>query len=274
VNDTKYFLHGDMIKNRVKVAIAGASGSGGYMVEHLAKLDLILTELNAPGLEIHLYDGGEVRKPNIGRTRFSPVDVGLNKADITVARFNQFYGMDMVAHPYNLEVDSVAKMGFDLIIGCTDSVQFRVDLGNFSQDYRHEYSDSDVLYLDLGNEKYLGQYVLGHLFKDKSREGVFLPNVYDLYGEALEEALEKQDESKSCSLQTALEIQAMSINATVSAHALGLLYQLFKEGSISTHGGEIDLETHTVKALPINEDVWRFLGAKLDGFENSDKLSA
>lgn len=253
-----YALSEALMFNKVSVALVGLGGSGGEMLESLVRIDLVLKELGHSGLEIHLFDDDRVSQSNIGRTRFSVVDVGQYKVDVLASRFNLFYGLTIKAHAKRF--DPSEMFNFNLIVSCTDSASFRVSMGEFIEDntddlYRQD--ADELLWLDLGNESYTGQYVLGHLWHGNAPFKI--PNVYDLYGKELREAEKVEDNSSSCSLKQAIEIQSLFINKTLVTHASALLYQLFKDGVILTHGGFVDLKSHTVKPLRMDTKIWQFL---------------
>lgn len=257
-NIKSYVLRDQLIFKKVTVALIGLGGSGGEMLESLVRIHLVLNELGHNGLEIHLFDDDRVSQSNIGRTRFSSVDVGQYKVDVLAGRFNLFYGLTIQSHAKRF--DPSEMFDFDLIVSCTDSASFRVSMGEFIEDNFEELCRGDadeLLWLDLGNESYTGQFVLGHLWQGEAPFKI--PNVYDLYGKELREVSEIDDTSSSCSLKQAIEIQSLFINKTLVSHASALLYQLFKDGVIHSHGGFVDLKNHTVKPLKMDTKIWEFL---------------
>lgn len=253
-----YYLPNDFIGDRVKVALVGLGGSGGEMLESLVRIDAVLKELGHLGFELHVFDGDSVSHSNIGRTRFSPVDIGQYKAEVLASRFNLFYGLDI--KPHVAEFAPEWMFDYHLIVSCTDSAGFRLEMGEYLDDNQYEINrnaDTEMLWLDLGNESYTGQFVLGHLVKGDS--AFHLPNVYDLYQSSLRTVLAQEDRSSSCSLRQAIEIQSLFINKAVVTHASSLLYTLFKDGKIQTHGGFVDLQNHSVKPMKIDPRIWQFL---------------
>lgn len=242
----------------VSVAIVGLGGSGGEMLENLVRINQVLKELGGGGFDISLYDGDTVSHSNIGRTKFTVADVGMYKVDVLATKYNLYYGLDIKAFPVNFKVTDKVVGEYDLIITCTDSASFRCELGKFSEELRDGYDTEHTYWLDMGNTDYLGQYVLGYIGLD-FEENNFIPNIYDLYKKELEKAITTEVDKPTCSLIEAIEIQSLMINKAVALHSSSLLFQWFRTGAISTHGGFIDLNTHEVKPLMINEKVWEFL---------------
>lgn len=258
MNCAPYYLPESYIGERIKIALVGLGGSGGEMLESLVRIDAVLKELGHDGFELHVFDGDSVSHSNIGRTRFSPIDIGQYKAEVLASRFNLFYGLDIKPHTVEFEPEWI--FDYHMIVSCTDSAGFRIAMGEYVADNQYEIErscDSEILWLDLGNESYTGQFVLGHLVRDES--AFYLPNVYDLYQSSLRTVLAQEDRSSSCSLRQAIEIQSLFINKAVVTHASSLLYTLFKDGKIQTHGGFIDLQNQSVKPLKIDPRIWSFL---------------
>lgn len=253
-----FWLPQAFVEDQVQVHLVGLGGTGGEMLDGLVRIHQVITEMGHPGLDIHLWDFDEVSVSNVGRTRFSPVDVGQNKAQVLAARYNAFYGMEIEAHPQAFEIEDhhpLFRQG-GILIGCTDSAKFRLDFQKVFE--RIDGHSQPVLWLDLGNEDSTGQYVLGA----KGRVNIELPSVADLFGRQLEQvASRKEENTPTCSLLEAVEIQSLFINRMMATWAASLLYDLFKQGRIDTHGGFVDLTTGQHRPLLIDERVWRFMAA-------------
>lgn len=244
-------------KKRLTLHIVGLGGSGGELLENIVRIEMVLKELGHEGFEIHLYDFDKVSHSNLGRTKFSIQDVGYYKSDVLAQKYNLYYGLTITSHPVQYALNNA--LDADFVLTCTDSAQFRIDMGIKSQELRQEKNlKRSVFWLDLGNSYRSGQYVLGH-FVTGSDEPV-LPNIYDLYSPELIEAQENEVNKSSCSLLEAVSIQDIGINKAVAIHSSNLLFQFFREPEISVHGGFVDLLNHEVNPLKINQKVWDFLG--------------
>jgi len=246
-----FFLPERWADNRVRIAVIGAGGTGSQFLDQLASLESTLTRLGHPGFEVVVYDGDAVSPANVGRQRFTAVDVGLNKAQILVHRINLFYGLDWQAQPRHL--DPTALPWVDLVVTCVDKALFRAQLGE-----AHAERHSGALWLDFGNGADRGNVVLGHLGQG-DRGGLRLPNVLDLYPELTD--MEAADaEQPSCSTEEAIRRQAWPVNRIAAMIGAELLWTLFREGRIETHGAFFSLAPMEVRPMPIDSDVWSFMG--------------
>ena len=80
--------------HRIRVDLVGAGGNGSQMLSCLARIDHALRQLGQPGLHVRVYDPDRVETPNVGRQLFTAGDLGANKAECLVTRFNRLFGND------------------------------------------------------------------------------------------------------------------------------------------------------------------------------------
>lgn len=235
-----------------RIRVIGAGGTGGEVVDHLCRLDATLRALGHPGLSVTLYDGDDVSESNIGRQRFSPAEVGHNKAVCLIHRINLFYGLDWEAVPFDFDVNE--SLCCDLVITATDSAAFRQALADrFRDDGWHHYCAP--LWLDFGNGASDGQAILGHLFEARSSE--YLPNVIDLYPDMVDDP----NDGPSCSVAEAIRKQAFGVNAALVSQAFAsLIWPLFRQGRIDRHGLFMDVATGVVQPLHIDPLEWSMFG--------------
>ena len=64
------------------------------------------------------------------------------------------------------------------------------------------------------------------------------------------------DGQPSCSAAEALDRQEPFINQILAQHALALLGRLFRHGTVSYHGGFVNLATGTCAPLRIDRKTW------------------
>lgn len=240
---------------RVSVVVIGAGGTGSDMLVRLAKLHTQLVALGGAGLKVTVYDADTISQTNCGRQHFSPSAVGLNKALFLVNSINLAYQLDWKAVPDHFDLSSDAHAQeilyrTDLVITCVDKAAFRVDL---CKAWRNK--STDVLLLDGGNGRDLGQVVLGHL--GKPRSGLRLPNVFDLWPEMAEV---DDTEEPSCSAHEAMEKQSWPVNQTVALLMVELLWTLMRQGWIDYHGATFNLAPMRTTPLMIDPDAWSFMG--------------
>jgi hypothetical protein len=76
----------------------------------------------------------------------------------------------------------------------------------------------------------------------------------------MEEESRKPYQGPSCSLQEALSRQDLFINQWMATCALEILWKMFRYGQIKVHGTFINLNTMTVRPLPVDPAVWESMG--------------
>jgi PRTRC genetic system ThiF family protein len=226
------------------------------MMDELFRMHSLLTRLEHPGLAVQAWDGDEVSAANVGRQRFWPCDIGWNKAEILVTRYNSFGETNWAWVDRNFKKKDCEDMRADVLISCVDSPEVRVMIGQTGRRCR----SSGSLWLDTGNDHNSGQVILGHLdgVDDDDPNAVLLPNVLDLYP-----SLKGQQGNNrpSCSTEEALQRQDFGINQRVAAEASGLLWQLVRYGQLDRHGSFIYQETGDVLPLGIDEEQWKSFAA-------------
>ncbi|HRQ66653.1 MAG TPA: PRTRC system ThiF family protein [Xanthomonadaceae bacterium] len=238
----------------VEVELIGCGGTGSAMLDELFRMHSLLTRLDHPGLIVRAWDGDTVQPANVGRQRFWPADVGWNKAELLVSRFNSFGGTAWTSEARALDADACARLRPDILISCVDDPAVRVMIGRTG---RKECRDPDCLWLDTGNDHDSGQVILGHwagpeYVRDR------LPNVLDLYPGLVKQ---RADQRASCSTEEAIGRQDFGINQRVAAEASGLLWRLMRHGSLERHGAFIYQAKGEVLPLLIGEQYWQSFAA-------------
>lgn len=254
--ELKYFVNEQWLDRPIHVLLAGVGGTGGEVLDGLARLHAGLRALGHPhGLEVTVLDGDSVSTANIGRQRFAPCDVGQNKAVTLVTRYNLFYGLGWRGVPTHLDDFDEDLRGHDLLVTCVDVARVRAKIGKWGRNGRRWWN-GELLWLDFGNGRTTGQVVLGHL-RGSDPRGLRLPNVYDLYPEL--DTMTGDADGPSCSMAAALREQDLFVNKW-AANGVGMLWKLLSQGVIDRHGMFFDAERLTVSPLLIDPKMWAFLG--------------
>lgn len=252
-----FFTPDRLLRERVRVLLVGCGGTGGEVLEGLVRMHFAMRALGHPeGLTVTAVDGDDVSPSNVGRQRFSPSDVGQNKAIVLMHRFNLFYGLDWSARNGYLDP---SRLGFfdnnyDLLVTCVDRASVRYAIG-------HEARRSvrgDQLWLDFGNGDREAQVVLGHLTaKPRPAPAIRLPNVLDLYPEL---KTVNDHAEPSCSLAAAIRSQDLFVNRFVADAGLSILWRLFRDGRLEHHGAFLDVAEARCRPLGIDPATWSFMG--------------
>ena len=258
----QYFL--DPV-HRIKVALLGAGGNGSQMLSALARIDLALRALGNTGLHVTVWDPDTVEEPNIGRQLFTAGELGQNKAECLVTRFNRIYGNDWNAVPKRFDNRSFGN----ITITCVDNLKARTDvakafrkrnIGDTKQKKDHTssfYNEHYAYYwLDLGNGQRTGQAVLGsnripQPDTDAYRTIEYLPILTEQFDLS---SVSEKDSGPSCSMAEALSKQDLFVNSVLVQTAGSLLWSLLTAAAIETRGFFINLDTYRTAPIPIRQE--------------------
>lgn len=250
---SKFLIPSHWVMKNINILVVGAGGTGSIVLSMLAQMDYNLSKLSdgITRLNVLVADGDDVSSSNIGRQAFYSSDIGMNKAEVLTTRFNQFMNTNWSWSTDFVAPEDIEEHEFDVIISCVDSAKFRYELGNHFKD-----TDNSSLWIDCGNSVSTGQILLGHLggYPDEDK----LPNIFDLYGSALESMEDRPEDS--CGHESALSAQDFGINHAIAMQATNLLWQLIRHGSIDVHGAFVDLKSSTVNPINIDPNVWASFG--------------
>ena len=249
MNTLSHYVHPSIVSGRrpVDIALIGAGGTGSQVLSGLARMNQALKALGGSGLHVRVFDGDSVSASNVGRQLFSPADIGKNKAIVLVTRLNMFFGTSWEAYAFN--VSKGLRLPGGIMISAVDDVEARYlvrDIGKNS---------GIVYWVDTGNTAATGQVVLGTF--DKVDQPVkscpsYLPHVLDLYRGIMEEESQKHYQGPSCSLQESLTRQDLFVNQWMATCALEVIWRMFRYGQVKVHGAFVNLNTMTVRALPVS----------------------
>ena len=227
----------------INIYQVGCGGGGGWLVQPL-NLFLNNFKKQRPNNRINyiLMDDDNVEEKNLLRQNFLKEDIGKNKAialaerfgieDILPFRFNKKH-MDMFL---NKKEDSI-----DIILGMTDSIDFRVDLIN------HPNFKNVTAFIDVGNTDKNGQvYVVSlkenipsfnleePVFSDKYYEA----HIFDEYKKTFEELkLNKDNEEVKVKTEefscAELGDQTILMNWKTALNAYSILTEYLLTGKIN-----------------------------------------
>ena len=241
----------------ITIKLIGVGGTGSIMLARLARIDHALREVGYPGLHVTAYDSDTVEDANVGRQLYTPSDIGGYKVVHAVNRVNRAFGLLWEGIPMDAMPDGEDIQG-NIIISCVDNARFRTLLG---RSLKRPYKGSDYLtnyyWLDLGNSRDTGQFILGSLFNEDRKldrddfENVDkLPNILDFFPD-----LDAQDiptlQGHGCSFADKLNEQSLFINDVLVAHASDSLFRLLYHKQIQKHGAFVNLESGKVNSVGV-----------------------
>jgi PRTRC genetic system ThiF family protein len=255
-------LHEELLQREVRVLVVGCGGNGSAILTGLPYLHSAMLAQGHPyGLHVTVMDDDTVSPFNSVRQPFAKSEVGLNKAIVLVNRLNIFWGLrwQAIPQPFTAQTLAPSYAGYgephlrpDIVIGCVDTRAARAMIASAVSG-----SSLTHYYIDLGNLRSSGQFVLGEPQNARNkRSRTRLRTVAELYPEVVDPALD-DDKEPSCSAIEALERQQCFVNAVLAQHALALLARLFRYGQISHHGGFVDVANARCVPLPVDPLLWR-----------------
>jgi PRTRC genetic system ThiF family protein len=241
----------------ITVALIGVGGTGSLMLARLARIDYALRQVGHPGLHVIAYDSDKVEPNNVGRQLYTLSDIGEYKVVNAVCKVNMAFGLQWQGIPMDALTEG-EDVRANIIITCVDNARFRVQLAqsiqhsNKSSDYANRY-----YWLDLGNSRNTGQFVLGTLFDEErkmEREDFEmvdkLKNIIDFFPD-----LDAHDtpnlQGAGCAYSDKLQEQSLFINDVLVAHASDCLFRLLYHKQIQKHGAFVNLESGRVNSIVV-----------------------
>lgn len=244
----KYFMNPT---HKITISVIGVGGNGTQALHDLAKINSSLIALGHPGLMVYAIDDDIVEQPNVGRQKFSNMDLSQYKASVIVTRLNRFYGTDWKSIPEKFDGDKWE--GTNIIISCVDNVKTRIEIEDVFISLKNNNDFQTPYYwLDFGNSKDYGQFVLGSKVikqpESKHETTNVLRNVIELFPD-----MEKNEDinESSCSTREALSKQNLFINSVLVSTGMNLIWELLHSYVIGTHGGYVNLTSCQTKPMKL-----------------------
>lgn len=253
------YLHRPL--NKITVNLVGVGGTGTHMLSCLASISHTLKAVGMVPLQVNAFDPDNVEPANVGRQSFAPSEIGLNKAVAAVTRINRYFGTEWRAHPVIYENDGNyrnVEISRNILITCVDNIASRFHMRELfpnSKDLLNKRAFNSVTlplyWLDIGNDRYTGQIVLGTLLPSKSRRKghrAMLPTFVEMFPEMKGK---KDPAEPSCSTLEAITRQDLFINKLLATLAGDLLWQLLFKKEVQHHGYFVNMTTGKVNPIKI-----------------------
>ena len=218
---------------RVNVSLIGVGGTGSLVLSGLVRLNHAIRQLGHPGIKVNVYDPDLVSEANIGRQLFTPDEIGRNKAQCLVDRYNLGFALDWNA--FSSKYGGWNSLN-QILISCVDSKAARREIASSLS------GSSEIYWIDSGNDGNFGQVLIGN----GSRE---LPLPCKVQAELIKG--KEIRTAPSCSLAEALTYQDLFINQWMATGILQLLWQMFRRGELTCRGYYINLESGRMNPLPV-----------------------
>jgi PRTRC genetic system ThiF family protein len=231
--------------------IIGAGGNGGYFIPQLIRqISLQNRMLKLENKALHavtIIDADSVEDKNLTRQNFLPRDVGHNKAEIMGMRYGGAFGVEVTIIGEYLDGPKMLKQIVNrhnlvpFVVGAVDNNKTRAIVNEVFKETK------GMFWLDMGNEEWAGQVVVGYnagrdFVKGEKVPHLFnLPSVADMYPEILE-ATDKLPHEMSCAERAVSNPQNIFTNQTAANLALGFANTVLSADARQGEG----LKTHAV----------------------------
>lgn len=244
----------------VTVQVIGVGGNGSQVLNQLARIDQALRKLGHVGLHVTCFDDDRVTEANLGRQLFSPADIDQNKAVVLITRLNRFFGTSWMADQRKFTKKLLVNERLaNITISCVDNIEARKDIREIvvgSSEHKNEPYRTSKYWMDLGNGKNFGQFVIGSCRKieqpKKSETLDPVENLQNVFERFPQFATQKSKlTGPSCSLAEALNKQDLFVNSFLVQAAMTTLWKMFREGKIDYHGAFINLKTLDIAKIKL-----------------------
>ena len=150
-------------KDTFNIILVGCGGTGGYIAETIARIAWDLKQ-TAKTLTAIFVDHDTVEEKNIGRQRFVPAELGINKAACLANRYNLAFGLNIRAVERPFHAGMIDELGIrllphnSLIIGAVDNAEARQQMANAVEE-----KNGRLWALDAGNALHNGNVYIGNI---------------------------------------------------------------------------------------------------------------
>jgi len=241
----------------ITIALIGVGGTGSLMLARLARIDYALRQTGHPGIHVIAHDSDKVEANNVGRQLYTPYDIGEYKVVNAVNKVNVAFGLQWQGIPTDA-LPNGEDIRANIIITCVDNAKFRVQLAKSLQNpYKGAEYDTMFYWLDMGNSRNTGQFVLGTLFDEErntEREDFEmadkLKNIIDFFPD-LDAYDTPRLQGRGCAYSDKLNEQSLFINDVLVTHASDCLFRLLYHKQIQKHGAFVNLEAGRVNSISV-----------------------
>lgn len=238
------------------VIVVGAGGTGSALLGKLFQMNSSITKLDGSALDVVVFDDDTVSEANIGRQAFYPFDIGRNKAEVLVERFNQLGCTRWGYVPEKFTADNfenlVSRQHSGVVIfGCVDNAAGRIQM------HKAMNALQNCIYIDAGNSNRSGNVVVG-VQATIGKNKVYYPTVYDLFKLQLDSW--QPVEGDSCSHEASIRKQDFGLNDSMALYSTQVLWQLVRHGECAYHSLTVDLESGQVQPFGVDPEYWSMFG--------------
>lgn len=239
------------------VIVVGAGGTGSALLGKLYQMSATVSKLGGSTIDVCVFDDDTVSDANIGRQAFYPFDIGRNKAEVLVERFNQLGVTRWGFSPTKFTVENAKQVASRnyycgvVIFGCVDNAAGRIEMHEALNSFKN------CIYIDAGNSNRSGHVVVG-VNATIGKNKVYYPSVYDLFKTQLDNW--QPVEGDSCSHEASIRKQDFGLNDSMALYSTQVLWQLIRHGECAYQSLNVDLESGLVKPFGVDPGYWAMFG--------------
>jgi len=243
------------------IIIVGLGGTGSQLARSVARMLYDRRRRNMTIPDLLFVDPDCVEEKNVGRQMFAAADVGLNKAEVLAQRFNYALGLGItsmskpfLADWFKRDRHTYHQSAEMLVCGAVDNHNARTELAKM-----------DCTWIDTGNHFASGQVICGNTSNAEDIRKVIggtvqrnektlrlCPNAALVFPDLLKPE-EKPQPQLSCADLVAIGDQHLLVNDAVAMVAAQYVFKLLNRQPITTFKTFIDIETLSMRSVPITE---------------------
>lgn len=243
---------------KTTISVIGAGGTGSHVIDCLGAMNAALIQIGHGGLHVDVYEDDVVEPQNVGRQVFGWGDVGQSKAEVLLRRINRMYGTSWV---HKGVFTPETSLNTNVVITSVDNAWVRNEVQQKFRDshsrvnvrYMHTSTLTWVYWLDIGNGKDFGQFVLG---------GQELATSVEMFGWFKND---NDDNTPSCGAMQSLASQDLFINRILASSAVNLLWSMIRNMTTELCGGYMDISGITSRPIDVQYSREKKLNSAING---------
>jgi len=239
-----------------EVVLVGCGGTGAVWANGIARIVRMMKDSGKKIPHIKFIDPDQFEFKNVGRQLVQDASIGENKAVELARRFNMALGLSIEAIPEAFDAQKhIPRHHNTIICGAVDNWQARQAISEAK----------DCIWLDSGNSRYSGQFVMGshsdtewmqsRLKSMTSDETTlrWLPNAAAVYPELLKPDPEEERLAQTLSCAELLErsLQSATINSLMAHVGTEYLRKILYRDPIKSWITHVDTGSLTMRSIPI-----------------------